>query len=389
MGLLAVAAFAQDAATTLEQARDKVLAATSDLPKYICVETIDRSYFSRKNPPETPPSCERIALDRKRGRGDLQLDKTDRLRVAVTIAQGREIYSWTGIAPYQHGVEDILNGGPIGTGPFAAFLLGTLTNSATRFHLLSEPSDTLDYGFRVPVEASRYSVLGGGKWLPTGYTGSLHIDRDSLDVRRLSVETGELPEQTGMCEENTVLEFRGADRALPAESRVRLVMRDTTETERVTTISDCREASATPIPAPVRQGAPVPKGMSIVLQFDADIDSEIAAAGDAISATVALPVITYGRTIDAGAKVTGRIVHMERRREPARGFLSIAFDTLEQKGVLSPFYAKLADACAALDTAPQEFKLTGHGLQDWPHGTVCFKRIIPAGFKSKWVTVAP
>jgi hypothetical protein len=37
----------------------------------------------------------------------LLLDRTDRLRVAVRVAQGREI----------PGVEDILNGGPIGTGP--------------------------------------------------------------------------------------------------------------------------------------------------------------------------------------------------------------------------------------------------------------------------------
>ncbi len=392
IGFLAVAAFAQDAATTLEQARDKVLAGTSNLPKYVCVETIDRSYYSRKNPPDTPPSCEKLALDRKRGHDLLQLDKTDRLRIAVAISQGHEIYSWTGIPPYAHGVEDILNGGPIGTGPFATHLLDTFTNAATRFRLLSEPSEMLDYGFRVPVEASRYSILADGKWLPTGYSGSLRIGRDSLDVRRLEVETDELPPETGMCQESTVLEFRGSDRFLPAKSRTHDILRDATETDRVATISDCREAPATPPPTPGRPGALAPKGLKISLQFDTDIDSDVAAAGDAISATVTLPVITFGYLMDAGAKVTGRIVQMTHAG--AKLFIAVAFDTVEQKGVASPFYAKLIWPPSATETGFH--KLTGHGMPDWPHGTLGFpvskrqqRYVVPAGFKSIWVTVAP
>jgi hypothetical protein len=392
IGLLAVAAFAQDAAITLEQARDKVLAATSNLPKYVCVETIDRSYYSRKNPPDTPPSCEKIALDRKRGRDALQLDKTDRLRLAVVIAQGHEIYSWTGIAPYAHGVEDILNGGPIGTGPFAAHLLDTFTNPAVRFRLLNEPSDMLDYGFRVPVEASRYSVLANGQWIPTGYSGSLHIGRDSLEVRRLEVETDELPPDTGMCEESTVLEFRGSNRLLPAGSRTHDILRDATETDRVNTISDCREGPATPPVIPLRQGAPVPRDLRVELQFDSDIDSDVAAAGDAISATVTLPAIAYGYLMDAGAKVTGRIVQMTHAGSAF--FIAVAFDTVEQKGVASRFYAKLISPPSATETGSH--KLTGHGMPGWPHGTLEFqvskrqrRYVIPAGFKSIWVTVAP
>jgi hypothetical protein len=41
-------------------------------------------------------------------------------------------------------------------------------------------------------------------------------------------------------------------------------------------------------------------------------------------------------------------------------------------------------------------KLTGHGMENWPHGMFGFpvpkrqqRYIIPAGFKSTWVTVAP
>ena len=323
IGLLGIAAFAQDPPAALEAARDKVLAATSHLPTYVCTETVDRSYYLRKN--DTPSSCEKIALDRKRGQDRVQLEKTDRLRVAVAISQGHEIYSWTGVAPHAHGVEDILNGGPIGTGPFAAHLLDIFTNSAARFRLLSEPADRLDFGFRVPLDASHYVVYGGGKWLPTGYGGSLRIGGDSLDILRLELETDALPPETGICEERTVLEFLEAN-GLPSESRAHLIMRDGTETDRVTTISDCREASTLPPPTSVPQGEPVPKGLRFDLRLDSAIDSDLAAAGDAISATT-----------DAGAKVTGRIVQMAHSGPTF--FISVAFDTLDQKGVLSPFYA--------------------------------------------------
>jgi len=39
----------------------------------------------------------------------------------------RRAASWTGVAPYAHGVEDILNTGPIGTGSFGGYLLGIFT----------------------------------------------------------------------------------------------------------------------------------------------------------------------------------------------------------------------------------------------------------------------
>jgi hypothetical protein len=143
LGLLAAAAFAQDPVETLERARNQVLAHTRNLPEQVCVETIDRSYYSRKSACDSA-SCERLLLDRKNGLDVLLLDKTDRLRVAVRMAQGREIYSWTGAAPYDHGVEDTLNGGPIGTGPFAAHLADVFVNSAVRFRLLTDPADFIE-----------------------------------------------------------------------------------------------------------------------------------------------------------------------------------------------------------------------------------------------------
>jgi hypothetical protein len=70
--LAAQAAFAQDASRLLEQARDKVLMKADRLPRYNCIETIDRSYFSRINTPDPPPSCEPIVVDRQKGQEQVE-----------------------------------------------------------------------------------------------------------------------------------------------------------------------------------------------------------------------------------------------------------------------------------------------------------------------------
>jgi hypothetical protein len=398
--LFALTAFAQDPVDTLEKARDKVLAASPRLPNYVCTETIERSYYSRREPPEDPPSCERILIDRKKGKYSMKLDATDRLRVSVAETEGREIYAWTGTAPYEHGVEDILQSGPIGTGAFAVHLLDIFSNPSVRFRLIGERLDTIEYGFRVPVEVSRWVLGAGGQWLPTGYGGIVHIDKDSLDVRHFTVETDELPPETSMCEASVTLEFPsqqapGSSWFVPGKSLAHNVMRDTTETDRVTTLSDCRESSAAPGPPPARTASPLPPDLKVSLEFNAPIDTDVAAAGDPISATVADPVMKGLRIVlHRGATVTGRIVRMRRQRDPPLFLISIAFDTLEDHGASSPFYAKLIEPTPATEKVLyQTMMLTGHGLQDWPQGRFGFRPrphlVIPAPFKSKWLTTAP
>jgi hypothetical protein len=180
---------------------------------------------------------------------------------------------------------------------FASHLLDVLSNLAVRFQVLDERPDALEYGFRVPVEASHVVMGAGREWLPTGYNGSLWIGRDSLDVRRLTVDTEELPPQTLMCKSNMVLEFPSRQTAgplwfVPTQTRTHDILRDATEIDSVSTISGCREVPPAPASRPLRQGAPLPGGLHVTLNFDADIDWDEAAAGDSISATVTLPILT-------------------------------------------------------------------------------------------------
>jgi hypothetical protein len=326
LALLPFATFAQDAADTLERARDKMLAAVPTTASFSCIETIDRSYYS-EYPPGPSRSCERISIDRKNGRRHLRLDFTDRIRVAVAISQGQEFYSWTGTAPASHSVDDILQHGPIGTGTLASFLLDIFRNPAVSFRLLQEKPSTLEYGFRVPLEGSNFVIAGGGAWLPTGYGGSFQLGRDSLSISRLTVETGELPAETSMCEETTVVDFPDGQ-IVPSQGRTHAIMRNAQETDRLTTMSGCRESPAPTPPSPSRAASPLPAGTPLRLLLNAPIDFDTAAAGDEISATVMDSPL-------GGAKVSGRILLLEHILEHDKseaGYqISIAFDAFEDK----------------------------------------------------------
>ena len=397
--LVALAAFAQDPAGTLERAREKILPRLTRLPKMICVETIDRRYFPRENQAGPAPACETIGLDRKRGRNAPRLGYTDRVRVAVTIVDGREIYSWTGAEPPSYSVEDILHPGPIGTGAFAGHLLDIFVNPAVQFRLLEEGSETLEYGFRVPIEGSRYSVRAGGEWVTTGYSGSFRIERGSQNIDRFTVQTNELPPETSLCETASILEFSaGTDWLVPKTGTTHDVMRDASETDSTTTIADCREATA---PMPERQptaGPALPPNILLSLAFNTPFDSDLTAAGDAISATIAEAHPEGSKDAKlawlAGATVKGRITRVEHRQ---RSFLfSVAWETFEVNGVRSPFYAKLIhNAPFALVPVPEKSTFpppSGHGRKDWSATFVFDSRasryVLRAPFESKWLTTA-
>jgi hypothetical protein len=324
-----------------------MLAESSRLAKLVRVETIDRSYFSNGGD-ALPQSCERVAIDRKKGRYKPELVSTDRVRVEIRFSQDREIYSWTGLGPRSHPVDDILDLGPVGTGAFAAHLLDIFSNPAVRFRLLDEKPDTLQFGFRVPVDASHFQVAAGAEWVRAGYTGSFDIDPVSLAVRRFMIETGELPPETSLCEASATHQYENREAAdawrLPSESRSRQILRDATETDSAIKFSDGREPAAAPQPA--IQGDPLPPGLAVSLAFTVPIDPETAAAGDSIAATVtdlSWKDPRFGRPWEPSSQAASSAWNInwlrwkKNVRRPKAFLLIIAFDTLEVNVVRVPF----------------------------------------------------
>jgi hypothetical protein len=208
---------------------------------------------------------------------------------------------------------------------------------------------------------------------------------------------------------STVLEFvDGAGWFLPRTSTTHDVSRDASETDSVTAISDCREAEASspphqPSADPPSTGPPLKAGIVLSLVFNASIDSALAAAGDAISATIReAHVQATKEKLDwlLGMTVGGRVTRVEHRMagpgEPAFFVVSVAFETLDVKGVVSPFYAKLILPPSAITSVSERSTYpppSGHGRSDWS-GTFMFASrashyVFPAPFESTWLTAEP
>ena len=129
--------------------------------------------------------------------------------------QGTEIFSWTRPASFSSSVEQILQFGPTGTGALAAHLIDIFSNPSVRFRTLQEAGENFEYAFRVPIEASRLLIKAGTQWRPAGYSGSFAIDPRSLEMRRFTMESDELPPETSLCEVSTTNEYQG-DNTSPA-----------------------------------------------------------------------------------------------------------------------------------------------------------------------------
>jgi hypothetical protein len=370
---------AQIAPEFLERTRDKVIPRLPQSPNFTCVETIERSYFTRARQRLTPATCEQISLERKKGRSKLQLHSTDRLRLQVAVNHGREIYSWTGPGTFSRDVEEILETGTIGTGQFSVYLLDIFSNPAVRFHLQGPD----EFGFRVPIEASNNLFMGAGKWRQEAYEGSLVIDPQSLEVKTLRIKTSELSADTERCEMTTIIDYPtgGNGLLIPLKATTRDVLRDSSEIERVSTFSDCREVPTTlarSIPTPLQ----LPGNISLVIELNTPIETASASAGDVVRGTVRDPVLRPKSSevlVPAGGTVTGRIVKIEHRIEFHEFALLLDFDSIEAPGIAFQLRARL-------DT--RDKLVTGVGsMVGLVFPTAQANLVIPAGYKSKWLTM--
>ena len=384
LSLLAVAILrgqtSRDPAKVLEAARAKLQLITHRLANYACIETVDRKYFQRAQMAQAAPlSCKPSAQGGDTrpddlNTGELNLEATDRFRLDVTVSQGVEIHSWPGATRFDaRRVDEIISGGPIGAGAYATYLLDIFDNPGVTFRYSGEPSSdqpssdhqtAIEYRFQVPLEASHYHIKMGTSWRSTAYDGSFWLDPVSLDLQRLIIRTDELPAATSMCRAETTLEYHrvhigDGDVLLPRQGRLDTFMRNMREASNTITFSDCREYQAesqllfnTPeggeaaaARLTVRTPVALPIGLPVTLALAAPIDTDKAAAGDPVSATVVKPVRQPRSTqalIPAGATVRGRLTRVERHLLPTPYFLiAMSFNRLELTGMSSPFAARL------------------------------------------------
>ncbi|HWE52615.1 MAG TPA: hypothetical protein VG273_22675 [Bryobacteraceae bacterium] len=398
-----------DPADLLVQARDRVLAAANRPLKISCIQTMERSYFSRVRPPGRAPSCDEIAAERKNGRAKLKLDATDRFRVKVFPSGAREVFAW--IDPLQfesHDLEEVLLSGPLGTGAFGGYLVSLFASPTAAFQYLGEKAQKTEYGFRDSGAVGAHLVKAGTQWLPAAINGSFVIDQASLDTEQLIIGTSSLPPGTNMCESASTVDYArvlvGSEEVLlPKHAESHAVMSDAKETNNIVTYVSC-VAEVPRSAAPVKAASILPANYGIVLRFDAAIDSDTAAAGDVVSATVGQDVVaregaSFKVLLAKGTKVRGRILNVTSYsrlpNENARPnvipesylVIAISFDVAEINGIASPLHVRLD---SGMTRALGRAVLTPDSSR-WPEDSLVFNArekhfVVPAGFQSSWIT---
>jgi hypothetical protein len=415
-----------DPKAVLERAIGRLQEMAHRLEKYVCIETVDRSYYQRMVPREAPVlpgpalACGPGAAG-SAARAPLQLEATDRVHLEVSVSQGRELHSWPGATRFDaRDVDELIGDGPVSTGTFGGYLASVFGRAGVTYHYNGARSvngkTLFDYGYSVPLDASRFEIKVDAAWRPAAYEGEFQLDPHSLELERLTIRTTELPSGTPFCQAAATLDYQqvhigDSDLLLPRRSQLEIVLNSGRETRNVTTFSNCREyqaeseivfegSSSPESSATSRAGrgrVALPIGLPVTLALTEPIDTAAASAGDPVAARVVKPVKRPGSAeelIPRGAVVRGHIRRVEHHLLPARYFLlAIAFNRVEVDGAISPFAARSDSNAALAKELGASVAMRGTGIRLWGVGTFLFptnqsRTVIPAGFESKWFTLA-
>jgi hypothetical protein len=420
--LVVYAQTARDPAAVLEQARTRLQAMAANLQKYVCVETINRSYYQRVAPrkapvqPEPPPACAPPPPN-----DPYQLASTDRVRLEVTVSEGAELHSWPGATRFdERNVDDLIRNGPVSTGSFGAYLTSVFGQPGVAYQYKGEQSASgktlFEYAYHVPLAASRFEVKTDTGWHPTAYEGEFQIDPQSYELERLTVRTVEPPAGAAFCQAASTLDYQrvhigDSDLLLPRQAQLEIELKDGPETRNVTTFANCREYQAeseisfgdstSPGSAAPQTGGrgrvALPIGLPVTLALDGPIDTATAAAGDPVDAKVVKPVHRPGSSeelVPAGAIVRGRIRRVEHHLLPVPYFrVVLAFNRVEVGGAVSPFVVRSEPDRGMAEKLNANLELRDTGIWYWGVGTFLLPSskndiVIPAGYESKWFTLA-
>ena len=413
-----------DPDAVLAKARDNMLDRTRRLPNYTCVQTVNRKYFKPAKPEFPVPSCNEFGARSNDKNHPLKLEATDRLRLDVKVSNGTEIGAWAGAGNFGDGNVMKLIQGPFGTGGFGTFLTDIFAGSSVAFHFEGEESvdhrKLFRYRFQIARDASHYMVHSGSEWIATGYSGMVGIDPNSFELRRLLVQASELEEETGACASNSSVDYAQTrigtgDFLLPQRSALHFLMRDATESDVATTYSRCRqflgEARLVTDPSAVAGELPpapvttvIPADLVVPLTLAQPIDTNTAAAGDVVVASVSEPVRdpkSSDVVIPARSIVRGRILRMEHSLgPPGRFVIAIQLETVEIHGVTSPIYAiRLRDeekravksAASGLVERSRQIVLPPPGqsalVSNFSISSKAKHYVLPRGLAMEWLTV--
>jgi hypothetical protein len=408
---------APDPTVVLDQVRAKIRATMKRIPKYTCLQTVDRSYYPAEKLKYGETACAQLSADGKNAQKPPRPASTDRLRLEVAQASDSEIHSWPGSGRFDLKLFDrIVDSGPFGTGAFGGYLIDIFDNDLVQFDYRGEDvrdnHRLLVYGYSVARKASHYTVRAHDDWVFTAFSGTFELNPDSVEIERVILQTAELPFETGLCEAVSTLDYQRVEIGdgsflLPRASQLLLIYQGGGESNSVTTFEGCREFHAessvsfgTPtaaLEAPDvhrKSRPPLPGGLDVDLRLIDSIDTDTSAAGDPVSATVVHDVRQSREIlIPAGAVVHGRISRMEHHHLPTEYLvIGLSLQSVEIGGESVPFSARLQSGPGYVGPGANPSR----GLTPRPIGppnsflfSSTTRHVIAAGTMSHWETTDP
>src|SRR5262249_17193141 len=155
-----------DSETILRASRERLLADVERMPRYTCVQTIDRRYYLVR---EDQPSCSKVMAEYGSHHGKPRLLGWDRLRLEVADVNNETVYSWVGAPRFESGqLEQLAGRGPLNTGDFSSFIFLVFNQATITFK--SEESTSgqrlLSYSYEVSQSRSSYRIKTNQGWVP-------------------------------------------------------------------------------------------------------------------------------------------------------------------------------------------------------------------------------
>ncbi|HTS77801.1 MAG TPA: hypothetical protein VMG40_16435 [Bryobacteraceae bacterium] len=304
----------------LAQIRARVRADLEKLPRYTCIETIERSRREGKQP-------------------DFRL--VDTLRVEVTRIGQEESYSWPGASRFSDSMRDIVDSGTISTGEFSGQAGNVFGNSASQIRYMGEEPlkgrPALKYNYSIAAFASRWKLTYAGQSAMVAESGSFWADPDTLDLVRLVSDAQQIPPELPITSARSQVDYAkmrvGDSGLILPQSALVLTSDHSGENRNEVEFSQCRpyltESSIrfddTPpaeVPKPAAmQDSQLPPGISISMELTQAI-SESAVEGDPVIARVSADARLKNQVvIPKGALLRGRIRRMERYSKPVPHFI--------------------------------------------------------------------
>lgn len=328
------------------------------LPDYACTQDIER--FSRLS-------------------GDRPWTKLDMLRLEVALVGDRELYAPPGARRFQERpLEDAVTHGMTSTGQFGLLARHVFLASAARF-TYRRPVDlggrsAHEYEYDVPPERSQYRLRAKKSEAVVGFQGAFSFDAATLNLIRLEVQAYDIPPSVDVAEATieitySPMDIGGGEFLLPVSATLSMTAPDGTEHLNRMRLTGCSRFTAesriafevppvpeertagNPEPEPVESPVPaagitLPAGALLHLTLESSLDPATAKVGDPVVARVARPVKDGdAELIPEGARVTGRLVRLERELTPFPLFeIGLEFHTVESGGRELPFRATMEDA---------------------------------------------